>query len=286
MHHLPKKIILKITSLLSDSIYLRIRYFQKLHRRLNIREPKLFTEKLQWLKLNERSHLHTICADKVKAKEYVSEIIGQEHVIPILFCSSNVDDFIKESIPKFPFILKTNHDSGSYMIFENCPSIDYDNIRRYLKKKLEENYYLIGREWEYKDIEPMYFIEPLLRDSFGGRVLNDYKIHCFNGSPQYIQTIFDRNEDVKENWFDIHWDPVDVYYFSSKKKVISKPVFLKKMLSLAELLCQPFRYVRIDFYEVNGSLYFGEFTFRPYGGLMRWNPPEFDRKLGDMLSIK
>jgi hypothetical protein len=150
---------------------------------------------------------------------------------------------------------------------------------------MDFNYYYPSREWEYKKIKPCIIVEKLLQDESKNDILNDYKIHCFNGKPLYIQTIFDRNTEVKEDWYDINWNLLDVYYFSPIKKHIPKPKVLNELLKLSAILSKDFSYVRVDLYISQNKIYFGELTFHPYGGFMKFRPQEFDKILGDQLIL-
>ena len=160
-----------------------------------------------------------------------------------------------------------------------------DVIRQQLARKMNINFYYANLEWEYKNIKPRILIEPLLSDSSGNTMLNDYKIHCFNGKALFIQTIFDRMNTVKEDWFDRDWQAQPFWYFSSRRREVPRPACLDQMLEIAEALAVDFTYVRVDLYEINGRVYFGEFTFRPYGGFMKWNDKKWDSYLGDLLQL-
>lgn len=280
-----KNLIKSAKFLLSDSLFIKIKYYLSFNQLPKLSEPKLFTEKLQWLKLNDRNMLYTICADKIEAKKYVKSIIGDKYLIPTEKVLNALEELTLTSIPLHPSILKTSHDSGGAIILTDPAKIDLDNIKKRLNQKLSRNFYYEHREWEYKNIVPRIIIEPLLKDNSGNQLLNDYKIHCFHGKPHFIQTIFDRQEGVKEDWFDVEWNPLDMWYFSSMKRKPVKPSNLKEMLHVAEKLSKEFPYVRIDLYEIDGKTLFGEFTFRPYGGFMKWNDPKWDKCLGELIEL-
>ncbi len=258
----------------------------------NLHNPVLFTEKIQWLKLNYRNQLYPICADKYRVRNYVADKIGKGYLIPLLFVSGNPKEFLDAQLPD-NFIIKTNHTSGYNLIVKDGyieyldKKIPYDSYKVYkiLKEWLRTNVYYINREWEYKNIPPKYLIEKLLSDESGNEVLNDYKIHCFHGKPLYIQTIFDRKENVKENWFDTKWNSLNLYYFSKQRKNIPKPTNLERMIEIASILSNDFIYVRVDLYSVRNKIYFGELTFHPYSGVMNFSPKYWDKKLGDLIEI-
>jgi hypothetical protein len=131
----------------------------------------------------------------------------------------------------------------------------------------------------------MIVVEKLLTENDNDLLLNDYKIYCFDGVPHYIQTIFDRQTNVKETWFDTNWQIQDVWYFSPERKSIDRPNLLEEMVSVAKKLAKPFPYVRVDLYIHRNKIFFGELTFSPYGGFMKWHPPTWDKKLGDLLKL-
>jgi len=288
--YLPKKIrdfyyFSKLKNL-TDEEFIKLRYKINLNKEINLLEPILFTEKIQWLKLNDRNILYTQCADKYLVREYVERKIGSKHLIPLIFDTKNYQDIKSSNLSEYPLIIKTTHDSGGVFIAEDKNSIDFPKIRKELKERLSKNHYSISREWEYKNIEPRIIVEKLLRDDSGNKQLNDYKIYCFHGVPRFIQTIFDRGDDTKEDWYDTDWNLKDAYYFSSKKKYLEKPKQLSELLKIAKKLSEDFPYVRVDLYIVDNKIYFGELTFRPYGGFMKFIPESFDKYLGKYLDLK
>lgn len=272
-------------SYIPDRLYLRLRYRQRVGNWPDLNNPKKFTEKLQWLKLHDRNEALPILADKLQLKAFVKQRIGAQYTIPVLSWGNTADQFTINTPPAAPFVLKTNHDSGSTRVFLNFENLDIRGIQKWLREKLSANFYLANREWEYESISPKWFIEPLLEDDSGNSRLNDFKVHCFHGAPFFIQTIFDRDSKPKENWFDVHWKPVNIYYFSEYKAHVPKPSCLSEILSIAKTLSADFYYVRVDFYIRKGRPLVGEMTFRPYGGFMKWNPDSADYMLGNLLNV-
>lgn len=256
----------------------------------NIDNPKRFTEKIQWLKLYNSNPLLTLCADKYRNRVFVKDRIGPDYLIPLIYSTDDPDCIPFKELPT-EYIIKTNHASGYNIIVKNgkvfrsneVVNFNKKKILRILKNWLRINFFYVNQEREYKDIRPMILIEELMQDESGNQVLNDYKIHCFDGIPIYIQTIFDRMGEVKENWFDCEWNALDLYYFSPVKKQLEKPSNLKSLLDIAKKLSQGFNYVRVDLYSVKNKIYFGELTFHPYSGLMKFTPDEWDFKLGELI---
>ena len=264
--------------IIPEKMFIKHTYKKALGKYPNLENPKLFSEKIQWLKLNDRTPLHTICADKYRVREYVKEKIGEKYLIPLVLETKNVNDICEKNMPDYPVIVKTNHDSGGGYIIKDKTKADYKYIRKELKKRLRKNYYWGNKEWEYKNIEKRIIVEKLLKDKSGNDLLNDYKIYCFNGEPVYIQTLFDRDTGVKETWYDLNWKKQNFCYFSKEKKEVQKPNSLDKMIKSSKKLSKDFKYIRVDLYDVNNQVYFGELTFHPFSGNMMWEPREWDRK--------
>jgi len=288
--YIPQKIwnkyrIIRDTKL-SDKELIQIKYKEFLSKNVNLENPKLFTEKIQWLKLNDRRDLYTLCADKYLVRKYVEEKIDSKYLIPLVFMTENYKDINQNELPDYPTIVKTTHDSGGTFIIQDKKTYDFKKLRSELAQRLKNNFYYLNREWEYKNIKPKIIVEKLLKDDSGNKQLNDYKIYCFHGKPMFIQTIFDRGVETKEDWYDTDWNLLDVYYFSPIKKNVEKPKVLEELLSVAEKLSQDFPYVRVDLYVANNQVYFGELTFRPYGGFMKFVPESFDLELGNYLNLK
>lgn len=274
-----------LLTILGERFFLKAKYYYRVRKKLNLNNPVTFSEKLQWLKLHERLPLMTLLADKIECKEWVSNTIGSEYVIPLLKVFNSPKDINLESIPAISFVLKANHDSGGVKVIESVEQFDRRAIQQYYQGRMASFYYP-NLEWEYKNIYPRVFAEELFSDDNKGLMLRDYKVHCFNGQPKFIQTISDREEQAKENWFNTDWEPQDMWYFSSHKADLNRPQCLEEILKLSQKLAHPFTYVRIDFYWTGRQIFFGEFTFRPYGGFMVWNREGVDRELGELLQLK
>lgn len=273
-----------LVNTLGERRYLKIKYRYRTGKSLNLNKPVTFTEKLQWLKLHHRVPEMTVMADKVQVKDFVAKRIGAEYVIDLLKVYNSVNDITLESLPSTPFVIKTNHDSGGVQVIMNQEAINLEELRAYFGAKMG-NFYYLNLEWEYLNIQPKIFIEQYIKVD-KNVLLQDFKVHCFNGEPKFIQTISDRGRGVKENWFDTNWNPQDMSYFSKVRAEVPKPTILEEMLQVSARLAQDLPYVRIDFYNNNGRLLFGEFTFRPYGGFMKWNREEIDYELGELLVLE
>ncbi len=252
---------------------------------LNLENPKTLNEKIQWLKLNDRTPLHTLCADRYAVREYVKQKIGEQYLIPLIYHTNNPADIIPENLPDYPFIIKTNHGCGGHVIVKDKSKIDWRMARKKLKKSLKHNHYYLFKEWPYKNIKPRIIVEKLLLDK-NSNIPHDYKITCCNGRVVWITVIRDRYTDAKINFYDPDWKRVDyVDNLYKPGKDFEKPKNLTKMKSLAETLAKDFRFARIDLYNIESKIYFGEITFHPKAGFDIYDPPEWDRIYGDELIL-
>lgn len=271
---------------INDEKFLKIKFERRMNKKLNLKNPQTFNEKLQWLKLYDRNPEYTKMVDKYEVKKYVSDIIGEEYIIPTLgvWDSFNYIDFSK--LPN-QFVLKCTHDSGSIIICKNKEEFDYKEAKQKLEKILRINYYYLSREWPYKNIKPRIIAEKYMVDPKSDELL-DYKMMCFNGKVKCSFVCSERYSDngLKVTFFDLNWNklPFERYYPSSDK-YIQQPKNYDVMIKLSEQLAKNIPFVRVDWYEVEGKLYFGELTFFPGAGHEKFTPSEWDKKLGDMLEL-
>ena len=270
--------------LMPEKYFIRKVYKRRFNVYPDLKHPKTLSEKVQWLKLNDRTPLHTICADKYKVREYVKEKIGDEYLIPLIFETKNVNDICMENMPSYPIIIKTNHDSSGGIIIRDKTKHDWGKAQKHLRVLLKKNYYYDHKEWQYKNIERRIIVEKLLIAENGG-IPFDYKIHCFNGEPHFIQVDIDRMIDIKRNLYTTQWEKMDVEWKFPMGKDVSRPLQLNRMLQLASKLAKDFIYARIDFYAIRDEIYFGEITFHPGGGYVVFSPKEWDLKFGSKLKL-
>lgn len=271
--------------LLPEKIYIKRTFKNTFGYNLNLENPKTIQEKIQWLQLNDRTPLHTLCTDKYAVREFVKEKIGEQYLIPLLYHTDNPANIIPDNMPDYPFIIKTNHGCGGHVIVKDKSKVEWIKVRKNLKKLLKYNYYYKSREWQYKDIEPCIIVEKLLLDQ-NSNIPIDYKIFCFNGRVVYIAVLMDRNVDLKLNYYNPTWNLMDCFGTHLKPgDGIERPVSFNKMKSVAETLANGFRFVRVDLYNIDGDIYFGEMTFSPSAGFELINPPEWNRKFGDELKL-
>lgn len=289
----PSKIILGILThfpfLFSDKMSLKIQYRIKLGRKLNLKNPQRFTEKLQWIKLYDRKPQYTTMVDKVTAKGYVASIIGDEYIIPTLGVWKHFDDIDFDTLPD-KFVLKTNHSGGGgsgVIICYDKSNFDKENARRNLEYSLKHRVYPVSREWPYKNVKPLILAEQLLEDK-GEHGLMDYKVFCCNGEPRMVKVNYDVATDYHVCWYDLDWNKIEgttIYDPVDNSVSIEKPKELDQLLELARKLSKGISYLRVDFYCTGGKLKFGELTFFPGSGFERFVPDSFDEEIGSWIKL-
>ncbi len=270
---------------LPDKQYISLKYYFKTGERIDWDKPETFNEKLQWLKLHDRNPKYTSIVDKIEAKKYALSKINESHIVPTIAIWDNIDDINWEVLPE-RFVIKTNHDSGGVVICDDKKNLDIEQAKKKLKQHLNSNYYLYGREWPYKNVRRKIFAEEFLSsDSTTG--INDYKVFVFNGKPRIIQVDFDRFLDHKRNIYDTNWNYVEceLEYPTHPEISIDKPHNLTKMLEMASELAADIPFARVDFYEVDKHLYFGEITLYPGSGFEVFKPYEWNKEIGTWLKI-
>ena len=276
-----------IDKLIPDEKYLRVMYHIMMKEKLDINHPKTFNQKLQWLKLHDRKSTYPLMVDKYEAKKFVEKLIGEQYIIPTLGVWYSFDEIDFGRLPS-RFVLKCTHDSGGIIICKDKESLNSDDARKRIEKCLNNNYYFNGREWPYKTVKPRIIAEKYMEDADSTRDLTDYKIYCFNGEPKLVQVISDRfSGKLMNDHYTLEWEKLDLtrgkYAVSSVP--ITKPLELDEILSLATKLCIDTYFARIDFYIINHHIYFGEITFFPSSGFVPFNPPKWDKILGEWIHL-
>lgn len=271
--------------MIPDPLYVRLAYFRRMKKFPNLKNPKTFNEKLQWLKLYNRNPEHTRIVDKYEAKQYIAERIGEEYIIPTLGVWNNFDEIDFDSLPE-QFVLKCTHDSGGLVICRDKSELDLAAARKKIEASLKTNYYWHSREWPYKNVIPRILAEQYMIDESGTQ-LKDYKIFCFNGQPYCIQVDFDRFTEHKKNLYTLDWELLEFSfnYPAHPEVEIAKPPVLDKMLELARVLSAGEPYVRVDFYCIDGKPYVGEITFFPASGYGKFVPEKYDTILGEKIQL-
>jgi hypothetical protein len=255
--------------------------------------PNTLNEKIQWLKINDRTALHTLLADKWKVRDYIKGKYGDDILTDVVFQTENWNDIVIENMPNFPFIIKPNHGSGWYHIVYDKTKVNWNHIRSDCRFWLAENYYQFEREWQYKHIQPCLIVEKLVIPQKGG-LPNNYRLHCLSGKVEMISIniCFDNPNKFIAKKFDKNWNQLDFKFGVEMKDqdklrniIIYPPKSLDKMIDVAENIAKHFSYVRVDFYEVDNKMYFNEITFHDSGGYDKIIPFEWDVKLGKLIDL-
>lgn len=271
---------------MNDKEYLSWLYRARMGRFPDLNHPKSFNEKLQWLKLNDRKPEYTEMVDKYLAKKYVEKRIGEKYIIPTLGVWDKFDQIEFEKLPD-QFVLKTTHDSGGVVICKDKANFDKAAAKRKLEKSLKRNYYWAEREWPYKNVKPRIIAENYL-SFLNGSDLVEYKVFCFNGKPAlFLICKGEGHTDERTNdFYDLEFNhiPVTVTCPNAKEKC-QKPDEYEELLELSRKLAKNTYQLRVDLYVINHKIYFGELTFFHDSGCCKFNPPEWDKRFGDMLKL-
>ncbi len=271
----------------SDESYLKIGYWIRMKKKLNLECPVTFNEKLQWLKLHDRKPEYTEMVDKYAVKELVAEKIGRQYIIPTLGMWDRFDDIDFDTLPD-QFVLKCTHDSGGLVICTDKSRLDMAAARKKINRCLKYNFYDTNREWPYKNVKPRIIAEKYMVDE-SGYELKDYKIFCFDGVAKAMFIASDRNvagEETKFDFFDMEFRHLPFTNgHPNAKAEIQCPPSLQEMKTLAEKLSVGIPQVRVDFYDINGQVYFGELTFSHWSGMTPFEPEEWDYRFGEWIHL-
>ena len=252
---------------------------------LNLDNPQTFNEKIQWLKLYDHNPLMTICADKVAVRDYIKEKIGEEYLVPALGIYDKPEDIDFDKLPN-RFVLKVNWGSGQNIIVKDKSQLDIEATKKQLTEwmKLKNNHYYDCLEWCYKDIKPKILCEQYIEELDNSLI--DWKIFCNYGKPIFLFLGIDRFKDLRFNFYDLDFKQLPFkQHYENSNKIIEKPDCFDKILQLAQKLTQDFIHARADFYIVKNKIYFGELTFYHFNGTEKFDPLEWDYKLGELIEL-
>ena len=270
--------------LLNDAAYVKLLYKLKLKKKLNLDRPKLYNEKLQWLKLYDRKEIYTTMVDKYEAKQYVAKKIGKKYIIPTLGVYDRFDDIDFSTLPN-QFVIKCTHDSGGLVICRDKNTFNKEVARKKINKCLKKNFFWSNREWPYRNVVPRIIIEKYMEDGVS-KELRDYKFFCFNNRIGIVLVGTNRQKGLEETWFDEDFRMINLKEGGHKnRKDLKKPCSFDEMKEIAKKLSKGMPHVRVDLYEINGKVYFGELTFSPAGGFERFDDEEWNKKLGDLIDL-
>jgi hypothetical protein len=289
----PKKIpiglLYKLGSWLPDKFYLKLLFPLLMDYKLDLKNPKTFAEKCQWLKLYDRKLIYHQMVDKYEAKQLAASMIGEEHVIPTFGIWDNVNDIDWYSLPD-KFVVKPTHIGGGVgvVICRNKLEFDIEKAKIELSKALNMNLYPRYREWQYKDVKPRIIAEELLEDNTCP-YLRDYKFYCFNGEPKLFYITSDKGiSETRQDFYDIqgnHLELEDVHYPNNQTATPKLPKNLEKMVFLSKILSANIPHMRVDLYEIDDKIYFGEWTFFEGGGFVSFRPDCWNLRFGDWINL-
>lgn len=273
-----------------DSVYLKIVYRLKMKKKLDLKNPKTFNEKLQWLKLYDQKPEYTQMVDKYEAKWYVADCIGNEYVVPCYGVWGSFDEIPFDELPN-QFVLKCTHDSGGLVICRDKDRLDKAAAKQKIEKSLKRNYYCGSREWPYKNVKPRIIAEQYFEDENEQAGLRDYKFFCFNNEPRfvYLSEGLENHETAKISFYDLEGKQMP-FHRTDYRPMAEGTVFpdtMKKMEQVARKLaaCVDAPFVRIDLYSVSGHIYFSEITFYPCSGYLPIEPENWNEILGSWIEV-
>lgn len=285
----PKLVMLfllrsRIFHKIPDKTFIKIEYYLRTKKKLNLKNPKRYNEKLQYLKLYDRNPLYTKLVDKYEVRSYIENKIGEEYLIPMYGVYESYEDIDFDSLPN-EFVLKPNHTSGDVYICKDKNEINHERLKKDIDSWMKKNYFWKHREWPYKNIKPKIICEKLMVDESGFE-LKDYKFFCYNGLVKNLFIATDRPNSTKFNFYDLNFNklPFNQHYPNFNKEV-SKPTGFQKMIELSGELSKEIPHVRVDFYSINGKIYFGELTFYHFSGCEVFEPDEWDYIFGEYLNV-
>lgn len=271
----------------SDRLFLQVAFWSRMGYSLNLNNPRSFSEKIQWLKLYDRKPIYTKMVDKVTAKEYVASIIGDKYIIPTLAVYNNVEEIDWDALPE-QFVMKCSHDCGSIIICKDKSMLDKETSKQIMKEGLKRRYYWQNREWPYKDVTPRIIVEQYMEDKKTGE-LRDYKFFCFDGEVKALFVASERQVkggETKFDFFDVNYNHLPIINGHPNASVMpEKPLRFDEMKDIASKLSKGMRHVRVDLYEMNGNVYFGELTFSHWSGMVPFEPIEWDYTFGSWIKL-
>lgn len=265
--------------------YLKVHFYLKNKKRLNLENPKEFAEKIQWLKLNLYKQEYERYVDKYAVRSNVEEKIGGKYLNDLIKVYENVEDIQLDDLPD-KFVLKGTHGSGYNIIVKDKSQLDWNEAKLKLKKYLNTNYFEKYKEYIYKDIKPRIVAEKYL-DQLNSNHIIDYKFMCFHGIPEYVHVKTFEDNSIKEAYYSVDWkkEQPKIVGNNHLKQSIVKPECYNEMITVAKTLSKDFIFVRVDLYAINNRVYFGELTFFHKGGMKRNYIESLNMKMGNLIKL-
>ena len=297
-----KKVILRLHlfgwfKFLPDALDIKLLYLVHIGKIPNLKAPETFNEKLNWLKLHHRKPIYTTLVDKYALKEWVSNKVGKQYVIPTLGVWNKFEEIDFDKLPN-QFVLKCTHDSAGLVICKDKSKLDIKQIQKKINNCLKRNFFYIAREWPYKNVKPRIIAEKYMEDSgpeenssstseqITDLTLTDYKFFCFNGKPRVMYISKDHANEPFTDYFDMDFNHLNIQTKDPNAKIPPKcPSKFKDMMNLATTLSENIPFVRVDFYCIKGKIYIGEMTFYPNGGFCQAKPIEWESKMGKWIKL-
>ena len=282
-----KKILKKqyrcVMRFIPNKLAMRIDYFRGYKKVLNLKNPKTFGEKIQWIKLYGNIERYSNLVDKYEVRKVITNLIGDEYLPKLYGVYENADEIKFENLPE-RFVLKCNHGCGYNIICNNKNALDIEETKIKLNKWLKIDFSKEAKEIQYKNIKPLITCEEYLEDK--SVALMDYKYFCFSGKPEFIEVISERGTEAKANFYDLEWNRINLKSKLKNSSVnFEKPKRLKEMTNLATKLSKDYPFVRVDFYNIEGRIVFGELTFTPGGGVSKFSPIEKDYEIANKIEL-
>lgn len=272
-----------------DALITKEKWKKRFGYNLDLENPRTLNEKIQWLKLNDRKDIYNIWADKYCCREYIKQTFGEQYLVPLLFVTDNPSQINEKNIKDFPCVIKANHTSGDYFLFRNGNKVNWFRVRTKCKRWLRCNYYHISQEWQYSSMKRYILVERMLLDK-QGKIPNDYKLHFIEGQLAFVYCSIDREGDNYRQIYSPDWKLLNFSWDGNgmplqQTKPITKPATFQKMCEFGKIIAKNMHYVRVDFYDVDGVLYFGEITLYHGGGFDKFVPNEYDLFYGEMIKL-
>ena len=281
---LIKRIAKFPTRILSDKGYVFLDYIRNLHSIPNLKQSKNFNEKLQYIKLYDHNPKYTKMVDKLAMREIIKEKIGEGYTVPVLGIWNSFEEIDFNTLPD-RFVLKCNHDSGSYIICPNKELLDLDKAKKKISIALKHNYYYQNREWIYKDIKPQVFAEQFLKDNETD-FLWDYKFFCFHGKPRIMYVEQEASDNKTAAFFDMDKNFLDLEVDDPRRSVPAElPDCFDRMKDISAVLSEGIPFLRVDFFVINGKIYVGEMTFFHDGGFGKIRQKEWNLRMGSWIDL-